>query len=124
MTLIDKVITEESAKILNVTGIIDYLDSFIGDDQIQYENPIKVHNEDGQLIGFANIEVLADSSVRGVFSINYSTPERLNIQTSIPTYPICYYTRWVTDEGKTIVNFNSIVLSSQKPLDERIQPLA
>lgn len=90
MGVIQKVITEESGKVFNFESDLFFLDHHGDVDysncKLSWSNPVKVFDGSHRLIGSANISV-NHGRVVGRFSIDYSTPERLNIQTRTPTYP-------------------------------------
>jgi hypothetical protein len=90
MGVIQRVVTEESGKVFNFESDLFFLDRHNDMDysycKLVWSNPVKVFDDSKRLIGSVNISV-DRGRVVGWFSIDYSTPERLNIQTRTPTYP-------------------------------------
>jgi hypothetical protein len=134
MGIIDKVITEESGKVFNIkVKLLDLRAGNNKDDysrcEITYSNPIKVYDESKRMIGSASVHVDSNgNALIGNISLDYSTPERLNIQTGIPMYPhldafkVCVE----NEDGNTAVEhleIDSIWLSLMPPEDKRIAPI-
>lgn len=129
MSIIQKVITEESGKVFNFNSDVFIFD-YHGDVDythcsVNWSNPLPVCDESGRKIGSVNL-FLENNILVGSFSLDYATPERLNIQTGIPMYPHVGQSSTVMvekDGGKYKMEYfdiDSIVLSLMPGEDRRI----
>lgn len=92
---VDKVYTEQDTKTYNVVADVFYLDKKKNKNfkecSVLVENPVHVRNDENQIIGSAVIYV-ENHVVIADITLDYSTPERLNIETkSMPVYPKMAY---------------------------------
>ncbi len=133
--VIDRVIDDESGKTYKFKT-----DVFILDDAQQlirkikfakckviYTNPVKVFNDSNTLIGSAVLDI-EDNVVTAEVFLDYSTPERLNIETrSIPLYPHLesYADTFPEAQGNraTRLIVSSIILGTSPTPDTRIGPI-
>ena len=85
---VDRVLDESSAKsfVFNA-DVFRFNDEKYFGVNLVYENPLPVCNDSGVKIGGVVLGLLNDVLV-GKFYIDYSTPERFNIETkTVPMYP-------------------------------------
>jgi hypothetical protein len=131
----ERIITEEDAKIFTVQSTV-----FVFDDQrqrqmagdwtdckVEFVNPVTVLNAEDKIIGCANLELVGKELV-ATFSLDASTPERLDIETgAIKLFPFlhsqteCACTDYVNKFTKTLIQ--SIQLTPNRVNDDRIECL-
>lgn len=128
--LIDRVINDSVGKTYAFKADIFILDNK-SDNKVNYDNcsveftnPVMVLNDGGKTIGSAVLEV-SGHVVTADFFIDYSTPERLNIETkSIPIYPtLDSYTHIIVEDKvskATTLMISSITIGYFPPMDGRI----
>ncbi len=119
---IERVITEENAKTFQVSTELFILDK-IGDYdftncKVEFSNPVPVKNSSGTVIGSAVVSV-EHSFVHAEVFLDYSTPERLDIQTkATPVYPHLDYNLDGVFKENTVVYEKMYV----KAIELRLEP--
>jgi len=132
---IDRVITEDTAKTFNVIGALlnldrhSYPDCDLSHAKVIVTNiPVPVFDPDGRQIGAANV-YQTDTQVLADCTIDYNTPERLDIETG--SRPVFAYglgdVRGTENEfgilfAKEVV-IGSVQLLNDPPYDKRIRKL-
>lgn len=127
----DRIFTDEDAKtftknvevfIFDTHNVVDYTGCLV-----TYDSTVPLKNDDGKIIGSAVLSMDHNILVADMF-IDYSTPERLNIETgSIPVYPhLEFEPELEVERGShkaTKVHVVGISLSMFQPQDNRIGPV-
>lgn len=96
--------------------------------KVNFQNPVPVYSDNDCLIGSVNI-YLEDSILVGDFIIDYSTPERLTMETSRGTYyPDLDYTCDFYDDGSDNLKVTNMYISGVKlglfpTSDDRVRPI-
>ncbi len=136
---VDRVLLQDEVKLYRARAVLAYLDSphyDYDDTVVSYENPLPVRNEEGALIGHANI-ALVNGRIIGDVLIEYASPERLVAETrqGVRHYPRLMGTSmgtlsaspFVDTFGKKLkvlaLTVKGITLSAHASSDERLQPL-
>src|SRR5277367_5291081 len=102
------VVTEESGKVFTFNADVFVFDKHNGLDYTQsevfYLNSIPVVDDSGHRIGMVNLQFEFEVLV-GKFFLDYSTPERFDIETATPLYPHLHFGTKVfesTTEGNVV----------------------
>jgi len=130
----------EKSKVFNQPVILAYLEGPIYDFTnclLEVNNPVPVKNDENKTIGFGMVQIKNGKLIADL-AIDYHTPERLSaeIQDGVPYWAhvtgklsLCksYNLSNMLDffgakQTVSIIAISSVVLSTQKPKDHRIQP--
>jgi hypothetical protein len=129
-----RVIDGNEVKLYRESAIIAYLDGEYEDSKFTSENPTRIVNDDGKMIGYANVR-LQNRKIVADLAIDYSTPERLAAETRDG---VRHYVRVqghismnAVDERdlvdfprhiKKTVHIHALFLTINRSSDPRIQP--
>jgi hypothetical protein len=132
---VERVIDQDSAKVFQVKSDVFFLDDaqhvtrgyFFTNCETVFKNPVPVKNDSSTLIGFASLSIL-NNIVSADICLDYSTPERLNIQVgSIPLFPHLIAAVESVDEVHTKrakkITIEGILLKTIRTQDSRVLPL-
>jgi hypothetical protein len=138
---VEKVFLQDEAKLYRTRAVLGYIENKHFDytgSTITTEFPVvPVENDEGKLIGFANLTI-NKKSIWADISIDYSTPERLSaeLRDGERVFPRMVGELVTREEnpspfvdlagGRRVVvslKVSKVVLSSQASSDKRLQPL-
>jgi hypothetical protein len=125
---VQRIVTDRNGRIFKFSSNVLILDRYNKKDfskcRVVFKNPLPVWDDGHRMIGAVNLELI-NTTIMGSFFIDYSTPERLNIENKdIHVYPLTegFSTCFVEKDFENYIYYeiDGVMLSFAPPTDDRI----